>query len=210
MSLKMLSSYLIRLIGCIVIVSIIAGVCIGIRPAIVDYEPILVEMHGTFSQEQNIKVYYARDITDSFDKSRMQEFHVNAGDSQVQFEVQKLDKMKKIKLEFERNVGNTVLTDIKVSCGEQSEKLNKMNKFKPGNMTSLLIDGEKMIFSSSQVTPSVEYTDTFNVRTSGHVWFFPVNKYSLFLAGLLLFSGFWWLLTVVTKINRDIEAAFKR
>lgn len=210
MSFKKCTAYFIRLIGCLAVLSIISGVCIGIRSAIVDYEPIVVELHGTFSQEQKIKVFYARNITDEFDNSHMQEFHVNAGESDVKFEIQKLDKMKKVKFEFERNVGQTTISDIKISCLDQIQKLDNLNNFKPSNMTEFMIDGSKMMFTSTQVNPSVVYSDTFNIRSSGHVWFFPLNKYTLSFLAIVVFSGFWWLLSVISKINSDIEEAFKR
>ncbi len=209
MSFKKLSSYLIRFVGSATVLAIIAGVSVGIRSAIVDYDPISVEMHGTFAQEQNVKVYFAKNVSDAFDNSHMQEFHVNAGESNVKFDIMKMEKLNKIKLEFERNVGSIELSDIKVSCDENTIALNNMNSFNPKNMSSFVIDGNKLTFSSSQISPSVEYAQALNISSSGHVWFFPVNKYSLSLVAIILFAGFWWLLSVIGKINKDIEDAFK-
>lgn len=208
-SLAKIKSYILRLIGCIAVVAIICGICYALRTAIVDYDPVEISMNAKIPQEQNVKIYYTTSMHEDFSKTRMQECHLNRTEQQEQIlcTILKVPAIHKIKFEFAQNADKTVIGDLTVASGEESAKLNDASSFRFENTASESASSSQISFSSEKLNPSVEYFGKINISSDGHVWFFPVNVYTCSIAALIVFAGFWWLLSVISVINSDIESS---
>ncbi len=208
-SFNKIKSYILRLVGCIAVVVIICGICYTLRSAIVDYTPIEISMKAQFPQEQNVKIYYTSSIYDEFSKNNMQECHVNRmeEESLIKCQLVKVGNISKIKFEFSPNTETIQISNITVSSDNQSTVLDDMSKFKIENTYQESVAGNVIKFKSNKMNPSLVYTDDLKIYSSGSVWFFPVNVYTCSVLIILIFAGFWWLLSVISVINRDIETS---
>ena len=208
-SLAKIKSYILRLIGCIAVVAIICGICYALRTAIVDYDPVEISMSARIPQEQNVKIYYTSSEHEEFSKTKMQECHLNRTEQQEQIrcKLEKVPAISKIKFEFAQNADKTIIGDLTVASGNQNAKLNDASFFKFENTSSESASSSLISFSSEKLSPSVEYLGKINISSEGHVWFFPVNVYTCSIAAMLIFAGFWWLLSVISVINKDIESS---
>ncbi len=207
MSFNNIKSFILRLIGCLAVVAIIGGICYTLRTAIVDYEPIEISMKALFPQEQNIKIYYTSNSYDDFTRNNMQECHVNRAEeiSLIKCQLIKISNITKLKFEFSPNTDTVQISDITVSGNTQSAILDDMTKFKIENTYQESVTDKIIRFKSNKLDPSLTYTKDIDVHSSGSVWFFPVNMYTCSVLALFVFAGFWWLLAVISVINKDIE-----
>lgn len=204
-----LGSILFRLIGCILFVGLVSSVAYGLRTAVVDYDPITVSMKANFERETDVKIYYVRGIKDEFDPALAQTFHVAAGERDLNLELKKVDKVKRLKIGLAPNAGAVFISGIKVTGPDNYFELNDISKFKNAGMELFVADGNVLTGRVGGTEGAIEYDDTFVVRSNGNVWGFPINKYTLSALVLIIFAAFWWLLSVVEAINRDIAEAMK-
>lgn len=204
-----LGSILFRLIGCILFVGLVSAVAYGLRTAVVDYDPITVSMKANIERETDVKIYYVRGIKDEFDPALAQTFHVAAGEKELNLELKKVDKVKRIKIGFAPNAGAVFVSDVIVTGPNNSFELSDISKFKNVGMDLFMSDGKVLTGRVGGTEGALEYDDTFVVRSNGNVWGFPINKYTLSIVLFIIFSAFWWLLSVVEAINRDIAVAMK-
>lgn len=205
--------YALRLTGCLAVVAIVCGICFALRTAVVDYDPITVSMTAQFPREQNLKIYYTSDPAGDFTAGGIQECHVNRmiQDGPVTCQLNGIPALSYIKIGFAAGSEITSVSRLSVTGGGRTELLGDPGKFRLENTTyeSVASDGS-LKFSSSKLEPSVAYAQDLQISAPGRVWFFPVNIYTCSFLALLIFTGFWWLLSVIAVINKDIESALIR
>ena len=119
-------------------------------------------MNSKFAQEQTVKIYYSNKDVEKYNDSDMQEFHVKAGESNSRFELSNVDKITYLKFSFDRNVGITELSNIKI-LGKETYSLSNLAKIIPEQIDNFEIRGNSLIISSSSVNPSIRYSDKVNV-----------------------------------------------
>ncbi len=200
-------AYFLRVIGCIAVVAIICGICFALRSAIVDYQPIKLSLHIQSPQEQNIKIFYTNNSYEQFSEASMQPCHINRSVELtiVNCELQKVSNIEKLKMEFSPSKDPTVITGITVSSSQESKQLADLTKFKTENTQTESVTVKNITFTSDKINPSIIFQDTIGIASPGKVWFFPVNTLTCSLLALFIFMGFWWLLSVISVINKDIE-----
>ena len=202
-----LKKYFLRFIACTMFVTLIGSIAFGLRTAILEHDPIVISMNSKFAQEQTVKIYYSNKDVEKYNDSDMQEFHVKAGESNSRFELSNVDKITYLKFSFDRNVGITELSNIKI-LGKETYSLSNLAKIIPEQIDNFEIRGNSLIISSSSVNPSIRYSDKVNVSSYSYVWGIPINIYTTGLMLLTIFVCFWWLLSVISLINKDIADSF--
>lgn len=204
---KNFKKYLLRFIGSLMFITLIGSIAYGLRTAILEHDPIVISMKTKFAQEQNIKVYYTKKTQEIYNDADFQEFHVNVGEGETNFELQNLNNVSYIKFVFDRNVGAAVFSDIKV-IGSNTFELTNLNNLIPENIDNFEIRDNSFIVASGSLNPTLRYKDPINVYSYSYVWGIPINVYTLSGMLIIIFVCFWWLLSVIALINKDIADSF--
>ncbi len=204
-----IKKYFLRFLACSMFITLISSIAYGLRTAILEHDPITISMKTKFDQEQNIKVYYTNKQKEIYSDNEMQSFHVNAGEFDSKFELKNLNNISYFKFLFDRNVGTVEISDIKIS-GETDYQLSDLNKIIHENTEHFEIKGNTLIFGTNSMNTSIRYSEPINVCSKSYVWGIPINVYTLSAMLIAIFLGFWWLLSVISLINKDIADSFKK